>query len=1065
MNQKLTFLAVLAVIVTMFAVTGMVLADDLLPVTLSGEWEVYVNDIAPTLTVSAEEGAAIQWYVDTDSDSKDGTPIDGANQVTYTVNTSAENVGVNFYYAIVNGKASEAKKVGVSVKSVEPIIFRFDNQGAIDKHIANTGTATFELAVDAETQKNVLKLTSISGDCFVRVRELNVPLDTYKFVAYKIKPGSDMGAKGVFMHHGYNRTEAIDRNGAIAYDPDNWGFFGSALVSPNGVMETNKWQFVVSDNLVSPKDKIYIVFPDWDTSEKTYYGGRFDFINNAAGPGEVMYVEYIAFFDSKESFEAYKNAGEEITQPDMDMKAMEFKNKPSFALDFFPNNSDAVTNEGVQFKADQEYVAALMSRNKFDLDTYSVVKVLGAQSGTLTFINNGEEIGTVDLEEGVADFTGKENWTGEFVDLKIKTSEDVTITSIAFLKSKSDAAKYVGELKETEGGDGASEIKYTDAKWWSFEDSHTYYNVVPVNATSKFVSDTHSSYTVKQDGNVSLSYRDVNMKSLHKFETSSNPFIRISYKYNSKNFNDAKAYIKFSTAYRPGEIIEVNFNLKDWTTVNPEGFDMLALDFSSFASINLIDTENDISGEFRGEIESFEFGIVDAKADEVLDVKCIVFFEEKAKANVFDGEVMFPPVALITGAWAPQDVIKNEYITIDELDTTEETVEFNIADYSRISRLTLNKLKKEHPNTTVDIIGDGYRYQFNSNLVKNELKTWYYDLDAYFAPGFSGDVYRDTVKGLIAEDEYITGIHFVHKFMKSTDFPFNGKMIVDVAEDYEGKCIDIYKYNPATNTVAIVERAIVKDGKLEITELGGDMALAYSGYQLSQEEIERTAAIKAYQNTIWEGLIHDFSKDGDATMSFDANNAIVETKSEDGVTYKRATTNSTNRMETVFKPVSSFETSEYPVVVVKYRTSSNMSGSASNYVSTDFYTSDSSRGYEWYTEAAYYNAGGAYHKSTKWTTKVINYTDRAGMSSSGITVSEEWIDKEGAKRNGGQAFPFKGKLNYYRLDFAPGAAGVSFDVAYIAFFKTADEANRYVEARELAEKYLNEDVAASADAK
>jgi len=1063
MNRKLTFLTVLMVIVAIFAVTSMVLADELLPVNITAE-EVYVGSADTVLSVEAPEEATIQWFKEVYGSGVTAQPIAGATAADYTLTADdTAKVGLNLFYATVNGAKSELIKITVVkapyVYTKDPAIFRFDSETKMNDHTGSAANSEKSIATLDDCKKVLMvKHTTGSNDVNVYFTNLAVPVADYKIAVYKVMPMIE-GSRSVVLYPTYD-----DKNGA--YNPGS-GYFQKNLgyTGANG-----QWQYIVDEDIKHLDGGV--MSDGFPNGPVLFNGGRFDYYNDSPGVGSVMYIESVMFFATQQDCDEYiaKDSANNVPeQPDnLDMVAWEFKNDPAFAATFLP---DTDVTDGANLKAGVKTTTSLMSRNKFDLDMYSVVKVLGADEGTVTFFDGETELGKINLAEGnVANFSNKAdfpNWKGEFTNLKIEASQDMTVTAIAFFVSEENAKLYTAKAYFCDECGQApcvcptKPLKYEDAIWWNFADTWTTDNMSPVNASVDYVGVTdediaHGKYTAKADGEIKLEYNEVNMKAAHKLDTAEYPFIKIGYKYSGAA--PAKAYIKFTT---DRSAATVNFDLVK-TDVDNKGYDVISLDFSSLTSLQAIDDA--VTDEFRGALDKFEFGIVDAKAGDVLDMAYILFFKDDGQANEFKGEQKLPPQTFIPASWAVKDTIKNEYVTLADLDMTADNIEFKIEDYSRISRITLNELKKYHANKVISILGNGYKYQFNTSHVKPELKTWYYDLDAYFAAGFSGDVYRETIKELITEGEYIVGVHFVHKFVKNTDFPFVGKLILDMPEELEGKYLDVYKYDPRTNTVAITERAPVKEGKVSIGTLGGDIAIVNSGYQPTAEEIARAEAYETYENTAWDVKLYDFGADADSKLTYKANNAIVETLTENGVTFKRATSASTTRIESVFTFTETFEASEYPVMVIKYKTSGNYSTSAANYVSTDFYTADTTRGYTWLGGYSYYSTGSIFEKSTGWKTRVINYTNLESMKASGLGVSEEWNEAPGSKRSGGQAFPFKGNMVAYRLDFSTGAAGVSVDMAYIAFFKTEEEARKYVEARTKIEEYENAEAKAAEEA-
>lgn len=1045
MNRRISFLTVLAVIAAIFAMTTVVLADA--PVaTLGGNVDVYVGD---EITASVTAGTVIQWY-------KNGNAISGATREVLVHTVASE--GASYFYATVDGVKSNTIKVVAEKKilyTAEPIIFDFGDDVFRANSVTGVGS-TLSTEYDAELGKMVLKAVTTKKDTNITFKNLGVDFTTYKYVAYRIKsPYEEIGDSEWLVYNFYDSmtkpTYSTGKNYYMNYYYDYYPKYTA-----------NEWVFI-SGNLF-----------DDDANDKysTYNGGRVDFYNDAKAVGDEMHFDHMAFFATEADRNAYIASLTKTFTPSY--KSWNFANDNAFAADFFMDEAEVVDG-GIKLAADTSYNLSLMTRDKFDLSKYSIVKVFYSGDVTepkLVLTNNGTEYEIpYNGEDGYADLTNA--WDGEFSNISIKSTEDVTIFAIVFFETKADVNQYdiTNDIKECTCDESCAcggvcerscqcvtEAEYEDAIWWNFADTRVKNNVQPLNATVKYnavTDDTkaYTEYTAKKDGDVTLTYNDTNMISSHRFVAEEYPFVVIGY---NGSYTGTEAFIEFTTGYNK-EPVTVSFAIDDENLKTANGYKMIELNLSSLGAMKMID-EN-VSAEFRGVINSVELGFKDAKAGETIDIAYIVFFNDEVQAGLFDGKVILPPSESVAGSWVSKSKVKSEYIKVKDLDMEAEKVQFNLSDYSRISRLTLNELKRDYANTLITANGEGYRYEFYPSKVSSDMKTWYYDLDAHFEAGFSGDIYRETIKSLVTEEigTYLGGVHFVQKFVKDTSFPFSGKFIFEIGEELEGKHLDIYKYDPATNTIALAEHAPVKNGMMTITTLGGDIAIVDSNYQPGEDELAR-AAIETLESTAWDAHIWDFSADGDTLVEYKATNAKVETKKENGITYKRTTsTTEDQRIEAVFTPAKPFEASEYPVMLVKYRTSANMQGSVANYISTSFYEQSSGgddyNGYAWLKNASYYSATDVYSKSTNWTTKLINYTDMASMKASGLPVSIEHIENGGAKIASGTAYPFKGELKFYRLDFNVGPVGTVVDFAYVAFFKTEEEAKKYMDARNAVDNY------------
>ncbi len=1025
MNRKLSFLAVLTVIVAIFAVTSLVFAAP--AITRADSTAEFVVGKTATLTVTS--GSSIQWYKSEASDGSSPVAVGTRNSDTLTITVDE---GSFFYFAEVDGVESDIVKVTGYNPVTTPLVLNFSD----DTYIEEDSSADLTFEYDDEVNATVAKVVAKTGDPHVVMKNFGVDMSIYKMMAIKFKPSKI--SDNPYMFHAYNGTK-----GAVSL-PIFGGYPGTSLPS----IGNKAWQ--VMSYSIPEKEGLH-----------TYSGGRFDFYNGSPAVGDSMYIQYIAAFTDAEQMKNFLNT-ETVAKTPIDGKFFEFDDDANLAQDFLPD-AGYTKDAGVNFDSFTDYTAYLKSMDKFDLAKYSVVKINYTATAdavlSLTYKDLSGNTITKDIDlpasakSAVADFTDDADWKGEFVELSFQSDSAVTISSIGFVKTNYDAKRYDGNEKTPVSA--TTEIEYDSAIWWNFADTNILHNIIVVNGDKKFNTNTASglntvTLTAEAAGNLSFTYRKAVMSPEHRFEASEYPYVILGYK--SASLEGKKAYIKFWTD-RNDAPTTVSFVLDGATAplllaTDDNGYNQLGLNLSSLASIKAIDAT--AANEFRGEVDAIEFGF-EANAGDEIEIAYISFFNDSLQANKFDGDVIVPPQSITSATWKSRSVVKAEYITVRDMDLSEAVVNFDISDYSRISRITLQDLKRDYGAKKIVANGKDYYYEFYPKSVLTNLKTWYYDLEVDFNEKRGSDVYRSIIKDLVADGEigeYVGGAHFVQKFMKDRSLPFRGKLYYTMGEEFEGKYIDVYTYDPEANALVLSEHAPVTNGKLVLSTLGGDLAFVDSGYAPSEEELAHAAAIEAYENTPWDAYIYNA---GD--IKYTANNANVSTITENGITFTRtSSTSAENRVETIFYP-DAFEASEYPVVVIKYKTGT-LTGAVNNYVSTDFYTgsqsSDNFAGYTWFKAGAWYSAGNVYGQSADWVTKVVDYTDKASMNASGFSIGADWVDGAGADRNA-VAYPFKGIMNYFRIDYNMSAANTNIDVAYIAFFKTAEEAKKYAEARDIVE--------------
>ncbi|MBE6689104.1 MAG: hypothetical protein E7588_07490 [Ruminococcaceae bacterium] len=172
----------------------------------------------------------------------------------------------------------------------DPIIYHFDSQEMIDHYVGDVyfGSEDIERYADYEIVtidgKNVMKLTANHHDPSVYITDMYIPLDKYTHMAFGIKPTNEL-INDLFLH---NLTD-FDTD----VDGDYW--FKVCNLDPE---DANEW-ITVSAEITGTKPGAEI-----------YKGFRFDFYNNMENTksGDVMYLDYIAFFTSQEQLDSFLNS-------------------------------------------------------------------------------------------------------------------------------------------------------------------------------------------------------------------------------------------------------------------------------------------------------------------------------------------------------------------------------------------------------------------------------------------------------------------------------------------------------------------------------------------------------------------------------------------------------------------------------------------------------------------------------------------------------------------------------------------------------------------------------------
>jgi len=983
-------------------------------------------------------GYNVEWF-------RDG--VSAGKGKTIVVDPETPNSDYVVYKAVVTD--AEGNEVYVSneirvfaCEEINPPVVYY--AGDLYNLLAADETSTTQLVNDG----TALELTVANGDPHATIKGMNVDLTVYKYYAFKYKITSG-GANSMAPFHFFTGN-GVNNPGA------NGSYYDSLSISsaPNFQVTSKQIDLVTEE----PRATVYT-------------GMRLDFFNGGSFTiGDKMELEYIGFFTDAAQMNEFIQAGEQVIVPEPEGKFWQFADDADFTSELFAN-ATYVDGVGAKLGAGTTYLANIKTRDKFDLDKYAVVKIFytAAEDANLTVYNDGSIAlnETLPAASGEATFDFRTLWNGEFGKLEFVSDKEITIGAIGFFTNEKAAELYDGSAEIPTAG-GA--LEYEGAIWWNFADMSIFYKLQAINLDKKFNEIENAPNTItltaQNDGAAKFSYSKIHMYGGATINAAEKyPYITIGY--DSAALAGKPAYIKFKSELYPDPVtvnftwpaaLDDNYNgcLMNVGTDN-NGYTKLFINFASLANLQAIDPS--ALSEWRGSIEYVEIGVDNLTAGDEVEIAYINFFEFATHAQSFDGKIILDPESLVTAKWSTKSRVIAEYVTVDDLDLEAEEIKFSVADYSRISRFTLTELKKNYPSKKVIVDGDVYDLEFYPKNVSDDMLTWYYDLEVSFDGTNSGDVYRETVKNLITENEgeYITGVYFLQKFVNDRAMPFKGKLVYEIGEAFNDKYLDIYKYDYREGTVALVERAPVKDGKITITTLGGDLAIVDSGYQPSEEELKRAEAIDVYENTPWNALIFDFGESSGAGLTVKANNAEIKDLTKSGVTYKSIiSTKEGQRIELKLQPVSQFEASDYPVVIVKYKTSVNLSGSVNNYVTTDYYAGGT--GYEWFSNATYYAATGAYTIAPTWTAKMIDYTNGDTMKASGLAINGTYT--EGKTSNGSVDYPFKGMLSEYRLDFNVGPVGTTIDIAYVAFFKTADEAKQYLEARNVIEGFAAEEAKA-----
>ncbi|MBQ9941226.1 MAG: hypothetical protein IJO74_06790 [Clostridia bacterium] len=1051
MSKKLSFVALLMVIVTLFAMTAMVsAAGEVVLTRTQGDPEMNVESTYPTvITLTNSINGTIEWYKKAASD-RNGLKL---QETGTTLTISSYTEGTDFYYAVVttdtNDKfVSNEIKVTGYVEIVKPIVWDAEDLMSV----ITSGDAPVSLIPGGGENgvDSAVRTTILGNNPSLWFSGIDIDLTKTPLMVRKYRWISGDHAGGYF-HVATNGREFPT---------------STFLASEELPLPMNKWEERVNDFSAILSN-----------TDHTLNDLRWDYANYGGGSSNAnIEIEYIGFFADGNQYaewRANRTPGSEL--PELDVKAWEFVdeddaatpdvdesiNGVNFTNDFF--GGMVAYENGAKLLANTDYLAFIKTKDKFDLNRYSVVKVLynAVQDTKLSLFEDGVKVGEIELKanknEAIVDFTDDANMPANFNKLSIKADKDVTISSIAFLINNADAAAYKLGYASFPGVSGT--IEYDDAIWWNFADIDLFYVLQPENGDVEFNAGDNISgpdtitVTAKQDGAVTLSLTDIHLKSAQRLEdVASFPYISVAY--SGDVLAGKPAYIKFKPEGQAA--VTVNFTWPAVGAVTPisneavnYGLNKMVLDFSSANAIALID--HSANAEWTGNIENVEIGIGGLSANDAFTLSSVNFFEFADQSTAFDGTVAQPPK--VSATWKVVTKVMTDYITIEQIDIEADQIEYAIDSNSRISRIALTELRDEIPGKLITLKADGYFYEFYPKNLLDNAATWYYDLEVAFDGSKDFTTNHKAISELAAEKEgeVVSSVYFRHKFVRDRSMPFKGKFGFEVGEEYNDKYLDVYKYNQRDNLLELVEHAPVVNGVAKMRSIGGEYVIMDSGYEPSEDELKYYEALEVYENTEWNFIKFDYSDASGNDIAFTSTNSEVTKNEENGVVFYRVK-NIGGGLGIRITPsgAAMLELSEHPVLVFTYRTNKEYSNNGiACYYETDFYQKNNV-GYEWYKQAAYYDSSAAFKKTNEeWKNIVIDYSSPAAMKKSGLNVSDSW---NGQSNAGIAPYDFKGSFRYLRFDF-PDKVNATFDLASILFFTNGDEARSYVESKEIVEKY------------
>lgn len=191
------------------------------------------------------------------------------------------------------------------------------------------------------------------------------------------------------------------------------------------------------------------------------------------------------------------------------------------------------------------------------------------------------------------------------------------------------------------------------------------------------------------------------------------------------------------------------------------------------------------------------------------------------------GSDLYFPSKIATVNVLQADAIDTFNSQMNKVYLTEDFVEVK-ADYeidvtvkNWISALSLQNLKEITPESTVIIVGDGFKYQLTAGNISVDDKVHYYNFDISFNGESRSD--RDYKRFVEASgDLYVKNVYFE----SSNGLPFkNAELSIYVGNDYDGMELDSASYNERIDRLRYLEIVQVTNGWVTLTEFGEPIVL------------------------------------------------------------------------------------------------------------------------------------------------------------------------------------------------------------------------------------------------
>ena len=164
--------------------------------------------------------------------------------------------------------------------------------------------------------------------------------------------------------------------------------------------------------------------------------------------------------------------------------------------------------------------------------------------------------------------------------------------------------------------------------------------------------------------------------------------------------------------------------------------------------------------------------------------------------------------------------ISRVYLTEDFVEVKAD-YEIDVTVKNWISTLSLMNLKEVTPDSSILVVGDGFKYQFTAENITVNDKIHYYNFDISFNGESRSDVnYKKFVEA--TGDLYVKNVYFE----SSNGLPFTkAELSIYVGSDYNGMELDSASYNERIDRLRYLEIVQVTDGWVTLTQFGEPMVL------------------------------------------------------------------------------------------------------------------------------------------------------------------------------------------------------------------------------------------------